>query len=120
MFSDERAAIAGKYRCMGEKCLERTRWIRSARMRHEPDQRFGHCTVVSIGCAEMGGVVRNAGAGPLNGFFERVTLQVNPRYAQMIAMIERRGRQLAREKGFEEGVVGEMPGRFHVFRHNVR
>lgn len=71
------------------------------------------CTVVSIWRAEMRSVLRNAGTGPLNGLLQRVTLQVNPRYAQMIAMIERSRRQLASEEGFEEGVVGEMAGRFH-------
>ncbi|WP_233885497.1 hypothetical protein [Paraburkholderia flagellata] len=113
MFGDKRAAIAGKHRCMGKKSLERMPWIRRAGMRHEPDQRFGHCTVVSIRRAEMRSVLRNAGTGPLNGLFQRVTLQVNPRYTQMIAMIERSRWQLASEEGFEKGVVGEMVGRFH-------
>ncbi|MCP3707690.1 hypothetical protein M3I54_11945 [Paraburkholderia sp. CNPSo 3274] len=120
MFGDKRAAIAGKGRCVGEKSFERLQWIRSAGMRHEPDQRFGHCTVVSIWSAEMSGVLRNTSTDPLNCLFQWVTLQVNPRYAQMIAMIERSRWQLAGEEGFEEGFVSEIPGRFHVYRHDVR
>ncbi|MEM5313004.1 hypothetical protein [Paraburkholderia sp. JHI869] len=120
MLGEKHAAIVGKGRRLGEKCFERVQWIRSARMRHEADQRFGHCTVVSIWYTEMSGVLRNTGTSPLNRLFQRVTLKVNPRYAQVIAMIERCGWQPAGEERFEESVVGEIAGRFHVHRHHVR
>ncbi|NRO97959.1 hypothetical protein GWC77_18710 [Paraburkholderia sp. NMBU_R16] len=86
-------------------------------MGHEPDQRFRQRSVVSVGRAKVRGVARNAGTGSLDRIVEGETSEMDPRHAQVIAMVERPGRQRTGEECVEECVVCEVVSGFHGDRY---